>query len=286
MMSKRDRLELGEQRLERGQESVRRIRQFNEAFERRFRINNPRLVERYAEGEGKLLIHFHVEGFPEEFVALLERQQFVGGSNDNGHVENRPRRDGLHMPGHHVANIDTDVIRACCDEQAVLVDLVQRVQLPEPVALPSLVRLGCIDCIYGSLARALYVSVTHGWVLRGAFGDREVDAIIRLRAAKNLQPIGDLVGDTPKVSENIGGDRLDVHWNLGDLSEVIDALSGLRVFLDEDRIWLWVIGGFQGKLKVLDVLFGPCDFRSDTIDGFRHGSSPAPKEALPGAGTL
>src|SRR2546422_716011 len=81
---------LGEELPQRGGDRVNEIRHILERFQRRFTIDNPRLVERYVKGEASILLHFMVDGLAVEFVAYLQGKQLVG------RIEKEWRkRDGL-----------------------------------------------------------------------------------------------------------------------------------------------------------------------------------------------
>src|SRR5262249_12146762 len=162
----------------------------------------------------------------------------------------------------HRIEIDGDIHASrecpCVEEQLVLVGLVQFVQLPESMALPTFVRLGCVDCVYHSLRNALYFAFSRGWVIRGGRADRGIHMPIRLRTASAIkhQLVGYLVERTSEVLDYVGGNGCQLIGNRIRLRNVIDALTGLRVFFVGDSIRLGISESLVGKLKVLDVLFG------------------------------
>lgn len=254
---------------------VHKIREILERFERRFRINDTRSIQRYIEGEASLLCHFHVDGFDEEFVAYMQGHSprfFQEERRD----DNLPRvvwpaaEVSVHrreLLGSKDGDIKPSSECGCTDEELMLVGIVQRVQLPQCVALPAFVRLGCIDCVYNLLPNMLCYSASRGWVMRGKVSDGVVD-LLRLRTAvRNDQLVGDLIERASEILDYVGGNRCQCIGHVIDFRYVVDTLSSLRIFFDGDSIWTTTVKGSEGKLKVLDVLFGPCDFRPYAVNG-------------------
>lgn len=254
--------ESGKKSTELGHDVINEIRQVLERFERRFRFDDPRFIQRYIESEALILCHFRVEGFDQEYVANLGRTARSNGERE-GFVETR---EGT---GKHGRQVNASV----CDgpnQELMLVGIVQGVQLPEFVPLPSLVRLGCVNCIYNLLPHMLCYSASCGWVMRGKIADGVIDLPIKLRIASQNKLIGDVVEGTSKILNYVGGDCLQGGRNAVSFADVIDAISSCRIFLGADSIWCGVMKGAQRKIQILDVLFGPCDFRSNAVDGFSH----------------
>jgi hypothetical protein len=139
------------------------------------------------------------------------------------------------------------------------VGLVEFVESPQRIALPALVRLGCVDCFYDLLPNALYVSGAKGLVLRESGGNRIVHEVLRRRALASIEHelVGDVVERASEILDYIGGNGCQVVGHGVRFGDVVDALSGLRVFLASSSIRCGLIEGVQPKLKVLDVFVWP-----------------------------
>lgn len=154
----------------------------------------------------------------------------------------------------------------------MFVDFAQCVQLPESVALSSLVRFGCVDCLYNLLPNAPYHSISIGWVIRGGLCDRVIHAPIRRRAVASSQHelVGDMVKGFSEILKYVGGNGCQFVGHLINFSDIVDAMTGLCIVLDFDSVWVGIAEGVERKPEILDVLFGPCDFRLNTVDDFTH----------------
>jgi hypothetical protein len=158
----------------------------------------------------------------------------------------------------------------------VFLELVQFIELPKRVPLSAFVRFGCVDCIYNLLPNALYYSISSGWVIRGAPADRVVHAPIRLRAAAGIQHqlVGQGIQWTPQILNYIGGNGCQLVGERIGLADAKDALSGLRILFFNEGVWPGIVKGYERKLKILDVLLGPCDFRPDSVNDLPHFDTP------------
>ena len=267
---------LGQQLPEAGNNVADEIRHVLKRFERRFALDNPRFVERYVSAEGHFVIHFKIDGLAIEFVAYLQGKEFVGGEYKKT-LEVKPSEHFSELipavnPSPNTGNIDSTEKASCTNEQLMLAELVQFVQLPENMPLPAFVRLGCIDCIYNLLPNALYLSATRGFVIRGFPSDRVIHEPIRLRAAarRQHQLVGNMIEGTSQVLDYIGGNGCQRIWDAISFRDVINMLTGLRVVLDGKFVGVGVVESLQSKMKILDVLFGPCDHRIDAINRTSH----------------
>jgi hypothetical protein len=253
------------ERFKSSDERVNNVAHVLERFERRFRFDDPRCVDRYIKGELTILCHFSVEGLDVEFVAQLHGKHCIWNR-----TEDRWQKVGKWKVGvipHDIhpyvsSDVPSTIVHACSEKKFVFVWIAQLFQLPEYVPLPALIRLGCVDCVYNGLPNALYLSSSRGLVIRGAPSDREVHLPIRLRAAsvKNNELVGQMVERASEILDYVGGNGCQCVGNRIDFSNVINALTGLRVFLSSDTVGVGIMKGPNAKIKILDVLFGPCDF--------------------------
>lgn len=245
-------------------------------FQERFTLDNPRLIERYANGEALLLVHFHVDGYREKFVAHFQRSPMRGLKENGGHCGPR----GSHSFGGAAKpilwNVPSDIdADATCIRQAqemMLFGITQSVELPERVPLSSLPRFGCAKCVYNAVPRMLCYSAYGGWEMRGKVTDGELDILrLRLRSAfRERELIDDLVERAPEILDYVGGDCLHRYREGIDLRQIEDALLALRIFFVGDRIRVSLEERGESQLQIDDVLFGPCDFRADSLQHLAH----------------
>jgi hypothetical protein len=83
--------------------------------------------------------------------------------------------------------------------------------------------------------------------------------------------IGDLVQRAPEILDYVGGNGCQCVGQRVGFGDVVDALAALRIFFDGDSIRVGVLEGTPSKLKVNDVLFGPCDFSSNALYAITNG---------------
>jgi hypothetical protein len=271
---------------ETGEQAINQIRHLMKRFDDRLTLRNLRLAERYVKAELELLIHFCVRGVPEDFVAHLHRAEFLVGPEED--------RQGWVLPpvgvnfgeltgvksGHVTPKIEASEPADDGHEQAVLVGLVEFVDLPERV-VPTLVRLGGVESIYCRLRHSMYLSSLLGFVFRGGVEDREVDIEERpgIPSTGQNELIGEVVESAPKVLNGIAGNGRELPRDGRDTRHVIDQLSRVRIVLGSDSIRVFVKEGGLCDLQLLDVVFGPFDLLPRAEQPIHHElSSPTAKE--------
>lgn len=274
---------LAEKRLETDNQVGDVLERLNERWENRLTLSNPRLIEHYVEGELHLLVLFEeATRHRKQFVALIERALPVV-RND---VQVNPADVGVgvntesplfrHRCEHHALEDcrNGEVCELCADgyQESVLIDVVKLAEFPERV-VPSLVRFGLVDSIYGRLRHALYFSSTRGFVFRGAVGidNGETDALalaVGERSGKidlpNVHKMpSEVVEGASDVLNGVASDQCNFDGHDSGASEVIHRgqhIGKLRIWLGADFIRLGVQEGLDFPLQIKDVLFGPFDF--------------------------
>ena len=95
------------------------------------------------------------------------------------------------------------------------------------------------------------------------------------------QLLCNMIYDASEVVNRVASDTRDTVGNGISSGYVIDQLSGLRIALGSDFVWLGIKKGFQSSVKVTDVLFGPFNFYLDERNPFigSHGFSFLKKRA-------
>ena len=96
-----------EQRSEAGNKVLDKIEHVLDRFEDRFTLDNPRLIERYREGELFILVHFIIRGTNEELIACIQRKKVVSGPDAQTREGNSKRLPYLLLqkPSHVTCNV-------------------------------------------------------------------------------------------------------------------------------------------------------------------------------------
>ena len=135
------------------------------------------------------------------------------------------------------------------------------------VVIPSTVRLDSINRLYSRMRHSLYFSELLGFVFRGVIRDGKVDmsTAASLSGRANLeQGIGQMIESTPDAEEDIAADHGENRRRVEALHHIVGAISCLEIGLDPDQIGVRVKEGAGLDIQLIDVLFGPFNFRSDS----------------------
>jgi hypothetical protein len=263
------------------------IGELRERWDDRFTLASPALLKRYVEGE--LSIHLHIrcllDGGSAEFCAVFERANHLGTTH--GEIEAfhgafplpgcEPKREGLPAQG-AADNVD----------KSVLISHVEFVDVPERVfakLVPSLVRLKPLDCVHDSDAGSLLFLGSSGFVFLGVpfFGfpdDGKLRPGVGFTAVGEHQLVHQVVERGTQVVDRVPDDEAEPEGP-DDEAEPEggilrnpsgrDLLSRLRVTVKDDSVGVEVKEGLDFKLEVLDVLVGPFNLTSRSVEGVRHG---------------
>src|SRR5262249_45103776 len=136
-------------------------------------------AERYVKAELHCILDFRM-GDGKEHVSLFQRETLDGW--DSKHVtEIRVWAPGIAspIPFDHFGTLAREhgvcaKIRPNCQQQAVLVDVVQAVQAIKDFPIASAVWFGTVDSVYGILPHSLHSSKKSGFVFRGVLENGEV----------------------------------------------------------------------------------------------------------------
>src|SRR3954451_9615747 len=131
------------------------IRELLYRWKDRLTLDNPRLVERYMKSDLHLLVRFRVGGIDEHLVACLEREQVVSWSEKSAQERQISTRDSSHVFTHMSAEVEALEGRTDRHQKTMLVDVVQGMQDPEIMPIPSLVWFDRLERIYSLLPHAL-----------------------------------------------------------------------------------------------------------------------------------
>lgn len=252
----------GQVRLEGVNDTRDALRQLMERWDDRPTLADPRLEERYLKSKLLIRVYSLVRQTGVEHVACLQR--FLSGSlNKEIELGKTVKTNGFgQVVGHLLPNIHANVDDHR-DYQAVLVGIVQLVEHPELVALPSLVRFQCQDVVYGARRQSLYYSSQRGFIfLRGvACPDEKRDSSINsgTGVADQVELLNEVVERCPEILDGITSDNGDVGWKLGELEDAVRWASGLRINLGAKSVQVAVENGRDDLCELRDVMFGPFD---------------------------
>jgi hypothetical protein len=262
--------------LEHGNDPVNKARELMKRFDQRLTLSNLRLDDRYNEGELQILVRFRTWQSDVEYVALFQRLEFPVVENPKVPVQHVVHnlaemvtlqslipKLGLKCPSRCVTVMDYASGRTGSHNQSVLVDVVELVEQPKFLSLPTFVWFDVVDRFDRVLPRALYFSTSTGLVFRGIRGDREVSSLPRVGGdpSSDLDEIvRQVIEGTSEVLDGISSDGCDLSRNGIDSRGIIEALSRWRIRLYPMSIRLGLKEGFDSPLQIIDVLFGPFEF--------------------------
>jgi len=240
----------GKQQLKTVNNVADKISHLLERFKDRLTLDNLKLVERYLKGELQILVLYQLSRKHGEHVACLERFPSVITGRD--------------VVGMLRANAFKE--SADSDQEPVLVDIVESMEPPKGV-IPSLVRSASVDSFFSRLRHSLYFSGPFGFVFRGVLRDREIGSLENPIIPRPVQPSeleSQMIQCSPEIREGVPGDKGYERRDRSSTAEPIDhEIRSIRVSLSSSEIGVKVEEGAKADIKIVDVLFGPFDFRPD-----------------------
>jgi hypothetical protein len=234
------------------------LRKMLDRYEDRPRLDNLRLAQRYAKAEIHILLEFFLRDASQRFVAILEKAIDV----------RRPEAyHGLNSQAHRLAGYESATPRrsepdSYSDERPMLVDIVESVEGPEIVSLPTFVWFERAERVYGLLPHALYFSASMSFVFRGARRNIKTGLLPKSGSATSneIELSGEIIEGRPKVVQGIPQNCWDSRIDQPRLKHVNDWLSGLRIALGADSIGAPLVEGADRAIEIKDMLVGPFDF--------------------------
>lgn len=243
------------------------VREFIEHFDNRPTLDNLRLIERYCNQELHLLLKFGV-GDGVELLASLQWDE--GNGAESTSQINSDLSSGMtgldELSQHHFLtwrHASSAIRRTGSEKQAVLVDVVKFMEMPERV-VPAFVWFDRIDSVNRILPHALYFSTKSlSHVFIGSVRNREACLRTDLVPSNLDKMTGQVIKRTPEVLQNIASQETNVNRNVGDAVAIVRALSCCQIVLRSDGI-LWGVAagefGFQEPIQFHDLLIGPFGF--------------------------
>lgn len=255
-----------EKRNELVDDALNQLRQLGQKWQDRLTIDNLRLDERYLVEQLNIWVYLERpwRGTTREFLAIFH---YLGSRTLGTLPQHCKIERGDQAKGHSRRGIKTNHVSSqpeCGDnQQAVLVDIVKLVKSPD-VAVPTLVRLCRFDELQQIWRDTVYYSWVNGLIFLGGLADRVSGPVCRrLPIGLNQLPDQVIQGGTQvmhSVTDDGGNTDRDL---LSDLKPV-NALSGLRIEIDTDSIWISGAESLPFGIKIADVFFGPFDLGPNT----------------------
>jgi hypothetical protein len=259
-----------EKRREDVEYALRLVDQMAERWENRFALDNPRFVERYVEGELRLVVRCRRSGpslDSEECVAVFERELSVSRAERKGRIG-----DGLIQPrdGHFRVDDYRGVCAADGEQKPMLVGRVETVQTPEGV-IPSLVWLQLakdFERVWGGSVYASDSAPAFEVIL--AVSDWEHRSFVGRPAARLDKLPREQIKRRPEVMDDVSDDKRDALGRIAADPDAIDEISSISFFLGHDRVWVGREEIANGSMCFGEVMLGPLDLH------------PRPKKAIRG----
>jgi hypothetical protein len=207
-----------------------------------------RLAERYVKGELYTLLTFTIAGYTPEYIALIQPRS-LDKSGEGGISPLWRKRE-------HYFLRDVDGYR---HEQPMLVSVIQGMEKPEVVSVPSTVRFYRVDELLGLWRHALCFSFRIGYELLGTLADREIDKLGIVASAPDKFG-GQVIESAPEVLDSISDCSRQAGGHSGEWPH--DAFGRIRfgIELGYNQIRLRVEESDSLSVELTDVLFGPFNF--------------------------
>ena len=225
-----------------------------ERFNDGLTLDNLRLGKRYIKAEIHVIVHLSLAG--SDYVSIFQRFSEFGKRNaSDSSVAAFPKTGDC-----KTRSCDVD---KWGEQRMVLVGNVQIVENPESCALPTLIRFGRVNCIYGTLRHALYFFSKSGFVFHGVIKDGESGLLGRDRAVDENKLIGEVVKGASEIVNNVPGDKSDFDGRGLDVEYVVNVISGLRIALASDSVGFGIDEPIPRNFQITEVLFGLFNFYLD-----------------------
>ncbi len=229
-------------------------------------LDDVSFIESYVEAKAHILLRLRDRNF-QQYIACIQRDwktlppaksplACTGGISTVNPL--KPLRELLLLAWRHGAR---GIYERNGHQDTMLVDIIQPVELPERVAEPSLIWLDTVDGFYSRLPHALYLSTHSLPVFVGGIEDWKRRLTIGFIPGSDDEFIGQIVKRSAQIVESVAQHQSE---GIGDLRHVRDFMPDLaQVFvgLSDDNIGVCFPEPVSSRIEVLDVLFGPVQFR-------------------------
>jgi hypothetical protein len=238
------------QRPEWFQRSLNQIGELHQVWDERLTFEN--LGESYLKGKLRIILVLRrplLAGYGEECVAVIDRAPTREATR-----EQRPGKKGWD----DALDRNYNKVDSRCYEKLVFISDVKHVEAPEPLAVPSLVRLYCSDEINSARIGTLYFSkVLNGFKFFDTVGDRERGLLGDLSAPRLDKLTGEIVKARPQTMDSVAQDREKTGRRIDGDFHLEHAITGLGIVIANGAIGVGLAEGFDRHIQIKDVLFGP-----------------------------
>lgn len=247
---------LDQERLKLSDQGLNEIHHLVERIKNQLAFGNLRLAERYIKSELKILVRLIVGngGNVNDLIACYERDEAIF-IEPNVHA-----LSDIHPPFVHGSGND--------EQKVVLVDNIELMEQPERL-IESLVRLYRTDDVKRIWSDLLYFSITDGrLVLLGGISDWKVNALVGTPACRFNKLPHQVIQRSSEIVDGISDNQRNVIRNRFDTGNIKRSVLkfGYRMRLGSKCIGLSLNKNPDGGFQVADVLFGPFNFQSDSVD--------------------
>jgi hypothetical protein len=261
--------DLSEQRREIGNQVVNKIKHTLKRHEQRLTLNNPRLSERYNDGELEVMVYFRTK-ILEEYVACFKRANNILGERDSPIAVAGEGLKGGNRSREVTHQVNGEGCSPRSEQEPMLVDNIQFMELPERV-LPSFVWFDRIDSFYRFLPHQLYFSLFSSFIFLGAIEDGERGGRGRKVSCTFDKLPCQMVKSTSQVVDNIPADQGDFGRDLlSRPNAVLNCIRIIRVTLGQNIVRFGITEGSEGLIEITDVLFGPFDLKPDALNSLHE----------------
>ncbi len=237
-----------------------RMSHLMERYNDRLTLNNLRLSERYINEEIHFLLRFRF-GDGQEYIASFQREPLDLGRNESTLQSGNCSELSSHVRVPTWQDAVAAQVRVDSEQQFMLVNNVEVVDVPEQFTLTSRVWFDSVNRVSCVLAEFLYSSSAVGFIFLGALADGKVEIVEGAGRASGdaHQMVGQMLKTAPEVMNGIPDYGRNLRGNLPNVTEIIAALSGVRVVLGSDVIRASTPSEERHpcSLQILDVLVGP-----------------------------
>jgi hypothetical protein len=240
--------------LETKNQSLCKIDELVERWNKRITLDDLRIDERFRSGELHIILHLRIKDTGEQWGVCLESARF-----QNKFLPAIPpscREEGVFPHGENVP---------------MLIDIIQFVNAPEHV-VSALIWLKPIDEFYRFWPDALYFSSLLGFVsipiLRDGKADRSARSTVCPRDSKL---ICQLIERAPDVVDCVTSDSKRLEGIDGKVFPGQKGISKIRVLLQKTNLLVSSPSISQLDFEITDVLFGPFDFYPEQDDSVVGG---------------
>ncbi len=239
-----------------------------ERFDNRLALCNLRLVERYRQGDLKVVLNGRWDEAIDFRIVLQRTDEFCSygdtsaradGARAGGRMtEVQPAiRDGHERHVQLGENLDAG--RSYRNDALVFIQGVEFMENPQR-GIPALVRLQPADQPLGFGANALYFSYGVGFKALTGSADGEAASASYLFSVRDDQITHKLIECGAEIVNGVSDDDAGALWNGFVDAYADDVIASFIVLLHEKFVGLGLKEGADKRLKLGDVFFGPFDF--------------------------